>query len=120
MIVRAAALQEDGWTYGEWRQFVAYLDNGQAVCCRHARWPFYAFLSGLLLLATIAVATWANHTQGVPLYWGRVYWAAVLAFALTGPQLLFSLTGWRCVARVGPYMDREPDGTYRRNFFGDA
>lgn len=113
LIVRESALQKDGWTYGDWRQYVHFRPNGRAVLVRVSGWPAGLFLFGLLLLLALAVpvslAVWSGGVL-----WERVFWFAFAGFAMIGPQIVQWATGWRLVVVVGT-ATRKPDGTYWRD-----
>lgn len=113
-IVRRSSLQVDGFTYGDWRQYVAFLDDGTAICCRISTLPATLAIVGFALL-TMAACGVLMLASGIPVYSWRVAGCAFLGFALAGPWAVTWFTDWRLVVPVSEPMQRREDGSYWRN-----
>jgi hypothetical protein len=113
LIVRREALKEDSWTYGEWRQYIVFRDNGDACCVRLSTLPHMLFLIGLvgLTLPLMGAFFWWN---GVGIAWGNVAWSTGISFALVTPHLIQRLAGWRLVVVVLT-CTRKGDGSWVRD-----
>ena len=115
LIIRRQALSQDSWTYGDWRQYVAFLDNDEAVCCRGSSLPFNLLLTGIVLIALAGMGTWvALAAPAVPVYWWRIFAVAATGFAMTGVQFVVWFTDWRLMVMVSQKMPRKDDGTWER------
>lgn len=113
VIVRGEALKVDGWTYGDWRQYVAFLDNDEAVCVRHSDLTLFLAMIGLVLLALAGFCVWVWASMDMPLLWGRLAALTLIGFVLIGPERVRWLTPWRLVVVVGLTKKKEGDGWYR-------
>lgn len=109
LIIRRGALCEDSWTYGDWRQYIAFRDNGDACCVRMSVLPSILAMLGASLLAVVAVAA-----QGVLVRWPVMAFYAFLGFALCGPALVQLLTDWRLVVVVLT-CTRKGEGRWERD-----
>lgn len=110
LIIKRKALFEDGWTYGDWRQYVAWRDDGTASCVRMSRLPGYLSLLGVCLLSLAATVVFADWSTGglLPLAWGRLFWLTFAGFAALGLAGWFTVTPWRLTVIVGKVRKR-PD-----------
>jgi hypothetical protein len=113
LLSRRTALQRDSWTYGDWGQYLAFRDNGEACCVRHALLPIYCAIAGLILLWFPALAI-ACAVQGMAVSWNSIAGVAFAAFLLLGPEVVLSFTDWRLVVVVLT-CTRKGDGTWERD-----
>lgn len=116
LIIKRTALKEDGWAYGDWRQYVAFRDDGSAACVRMSSLPATLGLVGLFVAMCLSVAmlTWPPGT----IAWGRAWASLSLALSMVGVWSLFTMTQWRLVVIVGKVTQRA-DGSYYRVLAGD-
>lgn len=110
-----AKLQRDSWTHGDWRQYVAFLDDGSAICCRISGLPATLAVAGFIILA-LAGMGFLTAGMGVPVYWWRIYAFAFVGFALLGPWLITWFTPWRMIVPVSEKMVADENGSYWRHF----
>jgi hypothetical protein len=113
LIIRREALKVDGWTYGDWRQYVAFLDNGDACCVRISALPFVLAMVGFVALCLPAMALFF-WWQGVDVAWTRVGVLAFIGFCLLGPEAVLAFTTWRLCVIVGTATKRS-DGSWERD-----
>lgn len=113
LIVKRSCLKEDNWRYGEWRQYVAFVDEERAYPCRCSTLPLFAALGGLVLLGLAFTGVAAAAYHGIGVYWDRVAIMSLVGFLLIGPELLFYFSQWRLVKTVGPQFRRTQDGYFR-------
>lgn len=92
---------QDGWTYGDWRQYVARRPDGALQPCRVSGLPFFMAIIGLFCLFP-AICGAIFELQGVDVYWGRVLWASVAGFLLTIPALILWFGPWTLMTAVAP------------------
>ena len=115
LIIKRDALKRDGWTYGDWAQYVAFRDDGTAACVRMSQLPA---IFGMLGLALVATMTWLCLDPSIPpgaIIWPRAYAMLAVGFAMVGFSLLFTVTRWKLVKVVGK-VTRRLDGSYWRDF----
>jgi hypothetical protein len=111
-----AKLQMDGKTYGDWRQYVAFLDDGSAVCCRISGVPATLAMIGFILLFIAAMCVLMAVATPLPPIWGRLFVLTFIGFAMLGPWLVTWFTPWRIVIPVSGRMNPDSDGSYWRDF----
>lgn len=111
-----AKLQRDSWTYGDWRQYVVFLDDGSAVSCRISGVPATLAMIGFIVLAIVAMLVWVMVATPLPVIWGRLFFLTSIGFALLGPWLVTWFTPWRIVIPVSEPMKPDSDGSYWRHF----
>jgi hypothetical protein len=110
-----SALKYDNWSYGDWRQYVAFLDDGSAICCRIASLPTILAMFGFALLALPAMAMFMAY-NGVDVIWPRVFETAFVGFVLLAPFFITWLTPWRLIVPLGKKMLPDENGSYWRHF----
>lgn len=108
-------LQTDGFTYGEWRQYVAFLPDKTAVCCRYALLPTYLMVIGVVLLSLPLMAAYLAW-NGVSVDWPRTIGIAGIGLALLAPWTIMWLTPWRLLVAVSEPMTADERGVYTRHF----
>lgn len=114
LIIKRRALFADGWTYGDWRQYVAWRDDGSACLVRMSNLPLFASLVGVFFLLAAGCGTWLKvEAPDAIVGWGKLFGYACLGFALVAPLLITWLTQWRLCVIVGRAV-RRADGSYWR------
>lgn len=111
--LKRAALFEDGWTYGDWRQYVAWKDKDTAACVRMSRLPFILGLVGTCLVLVVTMAVMSVAPVWSLIAWPRTLVMLFVGFAFIGVGLLFSVTKWRLVVVVGE-VRKQADGSFHR------
>lgn len=92
---------KDGWTYGDWTQFVARRPDGSVQPCRVSGLPFFMTIIGVFALFP-AICGVIFELQGLDIYWGRVVWTTTAGFGLLLPALLLWLGPWTLMTAVAP------------------
>lgn len=110
-----AKLQKDNWTGGDWTQYVAFLDDGSAICCRMSGIPVTLAMIGFVLLSLPVMAAFMAY-NGVDVIWPRIFETAFVGFALMGPWLVTWFTPWRMIVLLSEKMWPDKDGSYWRAF----
>lgn len=100
----------DGWTYGDWQQFIVMLPGDMAQCCKRAWTPTVLSAIGLLLLTTLILAMLVGDLNTIG--WAALWFAGMLQ----APVVVEILTGSIFVVPLGPEMHRSPDGSFYRIF----
>lgn len=117
-IIRKQALREDGWTYGDWRQYVANRDDGSVQCCKHSQLPLLPLIIGICLLEMVALAVFMTpviQSHPAPLNLGYVYTLSVVGFTLFGIGAGLYIGDYRLMYAVGP---KSFDG--KRHFWSEV
>lgn len=107
-------LQADGWTYGDWRQYVAFFPDNSARCCRASTLPMSLAMFGLAFAALPVMAVFMAY-QGVPVAWPNVICTALAGLAMLVPEVVTWLTPWRLMVPVSKKMMPNEDGHYLRD-----
>lgn len=115
LIVKRGQLKVDGWTGGDWRQYVAFLDDKSAYCVRHSGLTGTVFFIGIALLLMAGMGVFIAWNGQVEVYWERVIGIAVIGAVLLLPALITWLTPWRLVVKVSDKMLPDENGSYWRN-----
>lgn len=106
---------EDGWTYGDWRQYIARRPDGALQCCRVSGVPFFVAVLGLVLVALAMTGGFVGLQDPDAVHWPRIIAMGALGtLALTVP-LLMHWHGICLMVSVGP-RQYEKDGHFRRIF----
>lgn len=112
-------LQVDGFTYGDWRQYVAFFPDNSARCCRVSSLPATIAMVGMLffLMAVcgVLVALGAEGTLA-NIIWPRVLWTAAIGLMLWIPWAITWFTPWRLMVTVSERMMPDERGVYTRSF----
>lgn len=114
MIVRRSDLKVDGWTYGDWRQYVAFLPDGSAICCRIAGWPSGLAMVGFVALSLPLMGLFFAF-NGVPVNWSRIIATALIGLLALVPWAVTWFTRWRFVVPVSGKMWPDEQGSYWRD-----
>ena len=117
LFVHREHLHEDGWTYGDWRQYVAFRANGSAVICRLSELPSYLGMLGFGLLLVVAMIVLVPHPEHVR--WGRLFVFAFVGFLLLAPGLLNWLSPYRLVVALSAPTWPDANGLHWRRFEHD-
>jgi hypothetical protein len=117
LIVRKSCLQEDSWTHGNWKQYIAFIDDDTVVVCRRAVMPVVVGLLGLAVL-TLALMV-AVTTPFELVHWDRLFSVAVGAFFFMAPAIIELFTDWRWMVPVARPMKRHADGSFWRDYYDD-
>ncbi len=108
-------LQVDGWTYGDWRQYVAFFPNDTARCVKIAEMPAILAMIGFVLLTLPAMAAFMAF-NGVPVNWPNVIKTTAVGLVLPLPWAVTWFTKWRLVVPVSKVMKADENGCYDRSF----
>lgn len=104
---------EDGFTYGEWRQFIVRHADGSTQPARPSRIPLWLFTAGLLLWLVSVNAAILCLVFDVQLHFVRVYVAFATGILMMIPMVTETITGRRLMTAVGPVNRVEGDRTFR-------
>ena len=95
---------EDGWTYGDWRQYIARRPDGALQPCRVSGLPVFLMLLGGFAMFPL-MATIFAVLSGVPtddFVWFRIGVATGVGVTLMLPSIILSMTRWRLMTAVAP------------------
>lgn len=111
--VRRDQLKEDGWTYGDWRQYVAWHDDDSPSIVRLSSAPIRFAIVGFVAIATALPAIMVGLERPEAVDLTRTMALAVLGLMLLCPLLVQIMTPWRLVVVVGGV--RRKDGGWERD-----
>ena len=102
-IVRPGDCWEDGWTYGEWRQYICNRPGGQTQCARVSR------LQGLLMIPAMAMIIIPGFFMIVlppeVVAWGRTIPTITIGAILLLVMFIANRKGYVLMRAVGPPND---------------
>lgn len=107
-------LNLDGWTYGEWTQYVAFLGDDSAQCCRRAQLPTLLSMLGCFLFAIVLLCRVFFGPFGTAGWF--LLWTAGAMQSLIAVEIL---TGSLWMRMLGPVCPRMDDGGFYRLFPGE-
>lgn len=113
-IIRKWHLQEDSWTGGDYRQYVAFVDDETAVICRHSNAPLLFGALGFALLVAIALLV-LNSPRDMIDWWGA-FFVSIVGLMLVGPLVVEVITPWRWMVQLHKPMKKRPDGSFYRDY----
>jgi hypothetical protein len=116
LLIKRDSLSEDSWTYGDWRQYVAFLPGDRAVCCRVSGIPASLGVMGLIIAAIACMSVLSAVMMGIPLYWDRVTITGMIGILFMVPMLVTIFTPWRLVKTVSKIMHRNANGGFLRDY----
>lgn len=113
-IVRKQCLQEDSWTNGDWRQYIAFIDRDTAVICRPSPGPIIFGLFGFALLAVLMLLILSTQDWSMVDWWGFGC-VSIISFMLMGPLIIEFFTNWRWMIALHE-CKRRSDGSFYRDY----
>lgn len=115
-IIACWHLQEDSWTYGDWKQYVAFINDHTAVCCRASLAPtIWGSIGFSILLAILLIVINMPHSM---IDWVNLAIITFVGFALLGPAFIELVTPWRWMVPVDrPF--KGSNGTFDRRDYVD-
>lgn len=116
MFVKRDQMKVDGFTYGEWRQYVAFLDDAErsAYCVRFSGLPPIMGVIGFTLSMVPLMAAYLAF-EGVEVNWPYAFTMLGISSILMIPLLLRLVTSYRLVVKVSGKMLPKDDGSYERD-----
>lgn len=103
LIVRRDQFHEDGWTYGDWRQYIVEFPDGRTRCARLAGGHYILALIAFMFGASFALMMATFPPEQIA--WERAIPVTALCFLYIVALLVFDRMGYRLMKAVGPYND---------------
>lgn len=94
----------DGFTYGDWRQYVARRPDGSLQPCRVSDLPFFLGMMGFFALfpAIFAVIFLWQGLDPAKIAWERAAVSAVVGIVMMIPLAICWTTPWELMTAVAP------------------
>lgn len=93
---------EDGWTYGDWRQYTYKRPDGQTQCVRISGIPATVMIVGFILLAICAMGAYIGYSLPQAVAWGRIIGCGVIGTIFVAAPYVANRRGIYLLKAVGP------------------
>lgn len=92
---------KDGWTYGDWRQYIARRRDGALQPCRASGIPIFMMLFGGFGLFPALMGV-VFTLQGIQPIWERIATITGISALVFATGLFLCLSPWTLMTAVGP------------------
>lgn len=102
-LIRKSDMWLDGWTYGDWRQYISRRADGALQPCRISNIPAFLMLLGVFCLFPVITALIMVLAGAAgDIYWERLIVVTTVGMLMLGTGGFLSTGPWRLVTAVGP------------------
>lgn len=114
-LVRRGEFWSDGWTYGDWHQYVCERPDGSTQCARVSRIPLFMEIFGACAVAIVLAVLWSGYNDPILIHADRLALAGGIAAFMLGVSAGLRVKGAVLMVAVGP---RQYEG--KRVFFDEV